>query len=87
MVPFLDQTLYVGPMVSVLGGADVSWIVGFVVAGAGYLVASRVVGADGPGQISGSCGNWRLSTGLGINSFGRLVMRAQPGRHERSPPS
>jgi NCS1 family nucleobase:cation symporter-1 len=43
-VPFLDQTLYVGPMVSVLGGADISWIVGFVVAGAGYLVASRITG-------------------------------------------
>ena len=41
-VPFLDQTLYVGPMVSVLGGADVSWVVGFVVAGSGYLVASRI---------------------------------------------
>jgi nucleobase:cation symporter-1, NCS1 family len=43
-VPFLDQTLYVGPMVSVLGGADISWVVGFVVAGAGYLVASRITG-------------------------------------------
>ena len=42
-VPFLDQTLYTGPMVSVLGGADISWIVGFVVAGIGYLIASRVV--------------------------------------------
>ncbi len=41
-VPFLDQTLYVGTMVSVLGGADVSWLVGFVVAGAGYLLASRI---------------------------------------------
>jgi NCS1 family nucleobase:cation symporter-1 len=41
-VPFLDQTLYVGPMVSVLGGADISWIVGFVVAGCGYLIASRL---------------------------------------------
>jgi hypothetical protein len=28
-----------------LGGADISWIVGFVVAGAGYLIATRV--ADG----------------------------------------
>ena len=34
-VPFLDQTLYVGPMVKVLGGADISWIVGWVVAGRG----------------------------------------------------
>jgi nucleobase:cation symporter-1, NCS1 family len=43
-VPFLDQTLYTGPMVKVLGGADISWIVGWVVAGAGYLLASRVTG-------------------------------------------
>jgi nucleobase:cation symporter-1, NCS1 family len=42
-VPFLDQTLYVGPMVARLGGADISWIVGFVVAGVGYLISSRVV--------------------------------------------
>ena len=41
-VPFLDQTLYTGPMVKVLGGADISWIVGFVVAGVGYLISSRV---------------------------------------------
>jgi nucleobase:cation symporter-1, NCS1 family len=43
-VPFLDQTLYVGPAVSALGGADISWIVGWVVAGAGYLLAVRLTG-------------------------------------------
>ncbi|MGH3395253.1 MAG: purine-cytosine permease family protein [Streptosporangiaceae bacterium] len=55
-VPFLDQTLYVGPMVRVLGGADISWIVGFVVAGAGYLVASRIVGrpAERPAEAPAS---------------------------------
>ena len=42
-VPFLDQTLYTGPMVKVLGGADISWIVGFVVAGVAYLISCRVV--------------------------------------------
>jgi len=52
-VPFLDQTLYVGPMVKVLGGADISWIVGFVVAGAGYLIASRVAGG-GAGALAAS---------------------------------
>jgi purine-cytosine permease-like protein len=45
-VPFLDQTLYVGPMVKVLGGADISWIVGFVVAGAGYLISCRLAGGQ-----------------------------------------
>jgi nucleobase:cation symporter-1, NCS1 family len=43
-VPFLDQTLYTGPMVKVLGGADISWIVAFVVAGGGYLLTTRLVG-------------------------------------------
>jgi nucleobase:cation symporter-1, NCS1 family len=41
-VPFLDQTLYVGPMVRVLGGADISWVVGWLVGGIGYLVAVAV---------------------------------------------
>jgi len=45
-VPFLDQTLYTGPMVKVLGGADISWIVGWVVAGVAYLIAVRVAGAS-----------------------------------------
>jgi nucleobase:cation symporter-1, NCS1 family len=45
-VPFIDQTLYVGPMVKVLGGADISWLVGFVVAGAGYLIATRINGGQ-----------------------------------------
>jgi nucleobase:cation symporter-1, NCS1 family len=44
-VPFLDQTIYTGPMVKVLGGADISWLVGFVVAGAGYLIATRLTGS------------------------------------------
>ena len=43
-IPFLDQTLYVGPAVSALGGADISWLVGWVVAGAGYLLAVRLTG-------------------------------------------
>jgi nucleobase:cation symporter-1, NCS1 family len=34
--------MYTGPMVKVLGGADISWVVGFVVAGAGYLIATRL---------------------------------------------
>ena len=45
-VPFIDQTLYVGPMVKVIGGADISWLVGFVVAGAGYLIATRITGGQ-----------------------------------------
>ena len=45
-VPFLDQLFYVGPLVSSLGGADISWIVGFGVASLLYLAgAKRFVGA------------------------------------------
>jgi purine-cytosine permease-like protein len=44
-VPFLDQLFYVGPLVSSLGGADISWIVGFGVASLLYLAgAKRFVG-------------------------------------------
>lgn len=49
-VPFLDQTMYTGPMVKVLGGADISWVAGFVVAGAGYLIATRL--ATSPSEVS-----------------------------------
>jgi hypothetical protein len=31
-------------MVKVLGGADISWLVGFIVAGVGYLIATRIAG-------------------------------------------
>lgn len=43
-VPFLDQLFYTGPLVTTLHGADISWLVGFVVAGAGYLLACRLTG-------------------------------------------
>jgi NCS1 family nucleobase:cation symporter-1 len=43
-VPFIDQTLYIGPAVKALGGADISWLVGFVVAGVLYLIATRITG-------------------------------------------
>ncbi len=40
-VPFLDQTFYTGPFVHDLGGADISWIVGFAVASLLYLAGAR----------------------------------------------
>ncbi len=40
-VPFLDQTFYVGPLVAKLGGADISWIVGFGVASLLYLAGAK----------------------------------------------
>ena len=35
-IPFMDQTLYVGPVSTALGGADIAYVVGFVVAGILY---------------------------------------------------
>jgi NCS1 family nucleobase:cation symporter-1 len=60
-VPFIDQAFYTGPMVAVLGGTDISWVVGGVAGFAFYLVALRVpargaeMGTNGSfGIVSGS---------------------------------
>ena len=42
-VPFLDQLFYVGPLVRSLGGADISWIVGFGVASLLYLAGGEAL--------------------------------------------
>ena len=47
-VPFLDQLFYVGPLVSSLGGTDISWIVGFGVASLLYLAARSASSGPGP---------------------------------------
>lgn len=39
--PFMNSAWYVGPVSNSLGGADISWIVGFVVAAALYYVGAR----------------------------------------------
>jgi nucleobase:cation symporter-1, NCS1 family len=43
-VPFLDQTFYTGPFVKMLGGADVSWIIGFCAASLLYYVVAKTNG-------------------------------------------
>ncbi len=40
-IPFMNQTLYVGPASTALGGADIAYLVGFVVAGALYWFLER----------------------------------------------
>ncbi|HET9899313.1 MAG TPA: cytosine permease [Streptosporangiaceae bacterium] len=40
--PFIDQLDYVGPLVNVLGGADISWLIGWIVAAGVYLGLVRV---------------------------------------------
>jgi len=49
-VPFLDQLFYVGPLVSKLGGADISWIVGFGVASLLYLAGAKRFAGTQPGR-------------------------------------
>ena len=41
MVPFMDLSFYVGPAAKALGGVDVSFLVGLVVAGGLYFILSR----------------------------------------------
>jgi NCS1 family nucleobase:cation symporter-1 len=40
-IPFLAQTLYTGPLTELLGGADVSWLVGLGVTAAVYFPLAR----------------------------------------------
>jgi NCS1 family nucleobase:cation symporter-1 len=40
-VPFMSTTFYTGPMVDRLGGADISWILGIVVAAGLYYALMR----------------------------------------------
>lgn len=50
--PFVSQPpYYTGPMVAKLGGADVSWIIGFALAAVLYLALSR---ARRPGRVCGA---------------------------------
>jgi NCS1 family nucleobase:cation symporter-1 len=37
-IPFMNQTLFVGPFVDALGGADIAYFVGFIVAGIVYWI-------------------------------------------------
>ena len=38
-IPFIDQSFYTGPVVSTLGGVDISWVVGGVAGVVFYLIA------------------------------------------------
>ncbi|MGO8684817.1 MAG: purine-cytosine permease family protein [Thermoleophilia bacterium] len=39
-LPFVNSSLYVGPLVKHLGGADISWIIGAIISGVLYYVAA-----------------------------------------------
>lgn len=42
-IPFLAQTLYTGPITELLGGADISWLVGLVVTSVLYYIVGKRV--------------------------------------------
>jgi NCS1 family nucleobase:cation symporter-1 len=40
-IPFMDASVFVGPVATALGGADIAYVIGFIVAGAGYWFLER----------------------------------------------
>jgi NCS1 family nucleobase:cation symporter-1 len=59
-VPFVNSSLYEGPIAKSMGGADISWIVGAILAGVlYYLVATRIlrIGRPAPEQKSEPAGS------------------------------
>jgi NCS1 family nucleobase:cation symporter-1 len=60
-VPFLDQTFYTGPFVKMLGGADISWIVGFCTAALLYYVLARTSGIGNAGDDTTALSTERTS--------------------------
>jgi NCS1 family nucleobase:cation symporter-1 len=51
-VPFMNTTFYAGPMVSHLGGGDISWILGLIVASGLYYVLHLGVDVMPPEKVS-----------------------------------
>jgi NCS1 family nucleobase:cation symporter-1 len=47
-IPFMSTTFYTGPLVADVGGADISWILGTIVAGGLYYLAMRRVVTQKP---------------------------------------
>lgn len=45
-VPFMNQTLFVGPLVNSLGGADITYVIGFIVAGILYWALEEYAGSS-----------------------------------------
>ena len=45
-VPFMNQTLYTGPAATALGGADIAYVVGFIVAGIVYWALEQYTGSS-----------------------------------------
>jgi len=53
-VPFMNTTFYTGPMVSHLGGGDISWILGLIVAAGLYFLLHHSIRAGAEGTLATS---------------------------------
>lgn len=42
-IPFMNSSLYVGPIASLLGGAEIAWIIGLIVAGILYYLLTPTI--------------------------------------------
>ena len=86
-VPFLDQLFYVGPLVSSLGGADISWIVGFGVASLLYLAGAKRFVPGPPGAAAavgaGVVGFMRRRGELVAVAFDNLTLSQRVYEHLR----
>ncbi len=63
--PFVSQPDYAGPLVRHLGGADISWLAGWIVSAAAYLLLMRSAPAAGTagGQLAAGPGGQAELTG------------------------
>jgi nucleobase:cation symporter-1, NCS1 family len=60
--PFVSQPDYTGPLVKTLGGADISWLVGWFAAAAVYLLVMRgATGTDRRRQVAAASSGSRLA--------------------------
>lgn len=50
-IPFLAQTMYTGPITPLIGGADISWLVGLVVTAAVYYPVARRFSHPAPEMV------------------------------------
>jgi NCS1 family nucleobase:cation symporter-1 len=60
-VPFMSTTFYTGPMVSHLGGGDISWILGLIVASGLYFLLHRSLRVSGSGTVAPAAAAERAS--------------------------
>ncbi|MFE5162529.1 purine-cytosine permease family protein [Streptomyces sp. NPDC056697] len=51
-LPFINSSVYVGPLVRSLGGADLSWLVGLIVGAVGYYAGTKLFADRRPQPVA-----------------------------------